>query len=110
MVPAVNIGSRLSVPIVILGFAASLPALMTVGIVLFCGVVLFTLVTLPVEFNASARAIRMLNAGGFITHEEEQGVRRVLNAAALTYVAAAVGAILQLARLVLLSRSGRRRR
>lgn len=110
MVPTVNIGSKLSIPIILLGFAMSVPALITVGIVLFSGVVLFSLVTLPVEFNASARAVRMLNAGGFITPEEEKGVKRVLNAAALTYVAAAASAILQLIRLILLSRGGKRRR
>lgn len=108
LVPVVNIGSNLSVPIVILGFVTSIPQLVTIGIVLFGLAVAFTLVTLPVEFNASARAIRMLNAGGFITPEEERGVRKVLNAAALTYVASAVGAILQLVRLILLSRSNSR--
>ena len=66
---------------------------------------LFTLITLPVEFDASRRAIAMLNASGLITKDEEKGVRKVLNAAAMTYVAAAVGAILQLLRLILISRS-----
>ena len=110
LVPVVNIGSNLSMPIVILGLVMSIPALVTVGIVLFGLAVVFTLITLPVEFDASRRAIAMLNAGGYITREEEQGVRKVLRAASLTYVAAAIGAILQLARLILLSRSNSRSR
>jgi Zn-dependent membrane protease YugP len=65
----------------------------------------FTLITLPVEFNASKRAIAMLQTSGIIqSAQEEQGVRRVLSAAAMTYVASAVGAVLQLARLILLRR------
>lgn len=110
LVPVVNIGSNLSMPIVILGLIMSIPALVTVGIVLFGLAVVFTLITLPVEFDASRRAIAMLNAGGYITRDEEQGVRKVLRAASMTYVAAAIGAILQLARLILLSRSNSRSR
>lgn len=105
LVPVVQIGSNLSVPIFILGLVMSMKPLVTAGIVLFALAVIFTLVTLPVEFDASRRAIRMLTAGGFITREEEAGVRKVLNAAALTYVASAVGAILQLVRLIGISRS-----
>ncbi len=110
LVPVVNIGSNLSMPIVILGLIMSIPALVTVGIVLFGLAVVFTLITLPVEFDASRRAIAMLNAGGYITRDEERGVRKVLRAASMTYVAAAIGAILQLARLILLSRSNSRSR
>ena len=67
--------------------------------------VLFALITLPVEFNASKRAVEMLNNSGIITSaQEEQGVKKVLNAAAMTYVAAAVSALLQLIRLILLRR------
>ena len=110
LVPVVNIGSNLSMPIVILGLIMSIPALVTVGIVLFGLAVVLTLITLPVEFDASRRAIAMLNAGGYITRDEEQGVRKVLRAASMTYVAAAIGAILQLARLILLSRSNSRSR
>lgn len=104
IVPVVNFGSRLSMPIFVLGLIMALKPLVTVGIAMFSLTVAFTLITLPVEFDASRRAIAMLNAGGFITREEEAGVRKVLNAAALTYVAAALNAILQLARLVLLAR------
>ncbi len=110
LVPVVSIGSNLSMPIVILGLVMSIRPLITVGIVLFALAVLFALITLPVEFDASRRAVAMLNQGGHITQEEEKGVRKVLNAAALTYVAAALGAVLQLVRLLILSRSGSRRR
>ena len=109
MVPVVSIGSSLSFPIVIAGLALSLRPLIFVGIVLFAAAVLFSVVTLPVEFNASARALSMLTQGGHITAEEERGVRRVLNAAAMTYVASAIGAVLQLVRLLALSRGSRRR-
>ncbi|HHX22088.1 MAG TPA: zinc metallopeptidase, partial [Clostridiales bacterium] len=105
IVPAVNIGSKLSFPIFIVGLIMSFRPLTLIGIALFALTVLFTLITLPVEFDASRRAIAMLNASGLIAKDEEKGVRKVLNAAAMTYVAAAVGAILQLLRLILISRS-----
>jgi Zn-dependent membrane protease YugP len=107
LVPVVSIGSNLSVPIVIAGLALSIGPLVTVGIVLFAVAVVFALITLPVEFNASARAIRMLTSGGYITGSEEAGVRRVLNAAAMTYVVSAIGAVVQLMRLIAISRSRR---
>lgn len=107
LVPVVNIGSNLSVPIVIAGLALSIGPLVTLGIILFAAAVVFALVTLPVEFNASARAIKMLTAGGYVTHAEEAGVRKVLSAAAMTYVASAIGAVVQLMRLLALSRSRR---
>ena len=107
LVPVVSIGSNLSVPIVIAGLALSIGPLVTVGIVLFAVAVVFALITLPVEFNASARAIKMLTSGGYITGGEEAGVRRVLNAAAMTYVASAIGAVVQLMRLIAISRSRR---
>jgi len=110
VVPAVNFGSTLSVPIFILGLIMSWQPLVTAGIALFSLTVIFALVTLPVEFNASRRAIRMLNGSGLITQEEEKGVKKVLNAAAMTYVASAIGALLQLFRLILLSRGSSSRR
>lgn len=109
LVPVVNIGSNLSMPIVILGLVMSLRPLITVGIALFGLVVAFTLITLPVEFDASRRAVKMLSSGGYIDRNEEAGVKAVLRAAAMTYVASALGAVLQLARLILLSRSNSRR-
>lgn len=109
LVPAVNFGSKLSVPVFILGLIMSLDPLVTAGIVLFAATVLFTLITLPVELDASRRAVKMLTAGGMVTAEEERGVRSVLSAAALTYVASAVGAVLQLLRLILIAQNRRRR-
>jgi len=110
VVPAVNFGSTLSVPIFILGLIMYWQPLVTAGIALFSLTVIFALVTLPVEFNASRRAIQMLNGSGLITQEEEKGVKKVLNAAAMTYVASAIGALLQLFRLILLSRGSSSRR
>ena len=110
MVPVVNIGSNLSLPIVILGLVMSFRPLITIGIALFGLVVAFTLVTLPVEFDASRRAVQMLSSGGYIDKQEEAGVKAVLRAAAMTYVASALGAVLQLARLILLSRGNSRNR
>ena len=110
MVPVVNIGSNLSLPIVILGLVMSFRPLITVGIALFGLVVAFTLVTLLVEFDASRRAVQMLSSGGYIDMQEEAGVKAVLRAAAMTYVASALGAVLQLARLILLSRGNSRNR
>lgn len=109
IVPYVSIGSNLSVPIFIVGLIMSWRPLITAGIVLFAATVVFTLITLPVEFDASRRAVAMLQSSGVIARSEEEGVRKVLSAAAMTYVAAAVGAVLQLARLILLSRNSRSR-
>ena len=106
-VPAVNFGSALSMPIFILGLVMSWQPLLTAGIALFALTVLFSLITLPVEFNASARAMNAL--GTFLGGEEKKGARRMLTAAALTYVAATVVALAQLLRVLLLF-SGRKRR
>ena len=78
-------------------------ALTTVGIVLFSLAVLFQLVTLPVEFNASSRALKMLESTGILSREENKGAKKVLTAAALTYVAALASSILQLLRLIILA-------
>jgi Zn-dependent membrane protease YugP len=107
-VPAVNIGSHLAWPIFFVGMIASWRPLMTAGIALFCLVVLFSLVTLPVEFDASRRANLMLAGSGYFTQEELDGVRKVLNAAALTYVASFLSALMQLLRLILLAQRRRR--
>ena len=103
IVPVANIGSSLSWPIFLLGLILSIPALTTAGIVLFSLAVLFQLVTLPVEFNASSRALKMLESTGILSHEENAGAKKVLTAAALTYVAALASSILQLLRLIILS-------
>lgn len=103
IVPAVNICSGLSTPLFFLGLIMTWDVLTTLGIVLFAASTVFALVTLPVEFNASSRAVAMLTEGGYVTGEEERGVRKVLNAAALTYVASAVTSMLSLLRLVLIA-------
>ncbi|MGN0777741.1 MAG: zinc metallopeptidase [Aristaeellaceae bacterium] len=103
-VPVVNIGSSLATPIFIAGLIFAWKPLVNVGIVLFSLSVLFALLTLPVEFDASRRAVQMLTSGGYINGEEEAGVRKVLNAAALTYVASAVMSLLSLLRLLLIAR------
>lgn len=104
MVPAVNIGSTLAWPIFVLGLIFSWDPLVNAGIVLFGLVVLFSLVTLPVEFDASRRAMAMLAGSGYLTQDEQKGVKAVLSAAALTYVASFVSALLQLFRLITIAR------
>lgn len=103
IVPAVNICSGLSTPLFFLGLLLSWEPLLTLGILLFAASTVFALVTLPVEFNASKRAVAMLTEGCYITGEEERGVRKVLQAAALTYVASAVTSMLSLLRLVMIA-------
>ncbi len=97
LVPAVNIGSYLGWILIMIGFLLRAPQLAWLGVIVFSGGAIFALATLPVEFNASARAKRLLAESGLIATEEEmRGVNQVLNAAALTYVAALVTAVLQL--------------
>lgn len=104
IVPAANIGAQLSWPMILIGvFIAGFGSpLVQIGILLFSLSVIFQLVTLPVEFNASSRAVRLLDSTGILRGEEVDGTRKVLGAAALTYVAAAAGSILQLLRLLIL--------
>lgn len=107
-VPVVNIGSAMSTPLFFLGLIMAWQPLVYVGIALFSLSTIFALVTLPVEFDASRRAVRMLTEGGYVTGDEERGVRKVLTAAALTYVAAAVTSLLTLLRLLLIANRNRR--
>lgn len=103
LVPAANIGSKAGIPIIILGALLGMnQVLIQIGIWVFALAVLFQVITLPVEFNASGRALAMLGDYGMMERDEVGGCRKVLKAAALTYVAAAASAILQLLRLVLL--------
>lgn len=102
-VPVANIGTQAAWPIIILGIVMGYSQfLLNLGIVLFSFGVLFQLVTLPVEFNASARAIEILGNTGILYEDEITGTRRVLKAAAMTYVAAAAASILSLIRLLIL--------
>ena len=112
LVPVANIGSNLGLPIVVLGLMLGLSqTLCMVGIVMFLFGVLFQIVTLPVEFDASRRGLEMLENYGILGSNELVLSKKVLRAAALTYVAAAASSILQLLRLIILTngRSGRRR-
>ena len=106
LVPVVNIGSSLYLPIFMAGLLFSWEPLQTVGILCFGLTLLFSLVTLPVEINASKRALGMLD--GVLEAEELQGVKAVLSAAALTYLASVISSALQLLRLILISRSRNR--
>ena len=110
LVPVANIGSKAGIPLILLGALLGMnQTLIHIGIWVFALAVLFQLVTLPVEFNASGRALAMLGDYGMLDRDETTGCRKVLQAAALTYVAAAASAILQLLRLVLLFGGNRRR-
>lgn len=104
IVPVVKFSSSAAIPLFFLGFLFNAGSFMTFGIILFSGVVVFHLVTLPVEFNASKRAINVLQDDGYLSRTEISGVKEVLNAAALTYVASAVMAAMQLLRLLAMSR------
>jgi Zn-dependent membrane protease YugP len=104
IVPVVNITSNLAIPIFFIGLLVSIPILLKVGIFLFIGVVVFHLVTLPVEIDASSRALKVLQTGAYLSPEELRGAKSVLSAAAMTYLAAALMAILNLIRLVLIAR------
>jgi len=104
MVPTVQFGSWLAWPLFIVGLLFHSGVMIQLGILIFTAAVAFTIVTLPVEFDASARALRALRDEGLVTADELGGVRSVLTAAALTYVAAAAVAILELVRMVLLAR------
>lgn len=111
LVPVANFGSQLSWPLILIGviFGGLGSPLVQIGILMFTLAVLFQLVTLPVEFNASGRAIKLLDSQGILLAEEVNGTKKVLSAAALTYVAAAATSILQLLRLIILF-GGRNRR
>lgn len=103
LVPVANIGSSISWPLILLGILLGAnQTLIQIGIFCFSLAVLFQIVTLPVEFNASARALRLLESDGILQQGEVKQTRKVLTAAAMTYVAGTAGAILQLLRLVLL--------
>ncbi len=109
IVPLANFGSMAAWPLIIIGLligGSASTTLIYIGIIAFSLSVLFQLITLPVEFNASSRATRILNDSGILSHDELSGAKAVLGAAALTYVASAAASILQLLRLVLIA--GRR--
>ena len=108
LVPVTNIGSMLSMPIFIIGLIFAFPPLTIAGIILYSLVALFQLVTLPVEFDASSRAMSVLQSSGILNDEELSASKKVLSAAAMTYVAALLTSLLTLLRLLILA-NGRRR-
>lgn len=103
LVPVANLGSKLSWILIIAGLFMQMMGLFLLGVIFFSFAVVFSLVTLPVEFNASTRAIRLLSDGGYLTEDEIPASRKVLNAAAMTYVASAAVAVLELFRLLWMS-------
>lgn len=108
ILPVSQIGSQLSMPLLLLGIVFSFELLINLGIIFFCAALLFQLITLPVEFNASRRAVAAIEEGNLLTSEEDvKGAKAVLRAAAMTYVAAVVVSVMQLLRL--LSLASRRR-
>ncbi len=104
IVPVANIGAKLSWPVILLGVIFGITGLVDVGIILFAAVLLFQIVTLPVEFDASGKALKILEINNILVDDEVRKARKVLSAAAMTYVAAAISTVLQLLRLVLLFR------
>lgn len=102
-IPATRIGSSLGIPLVLLGVVFTWRPLIMVGIVLYALVALFQLLTLPVEFNASRRALQTIESNQFLTEQEYRGAKKVLTAAALTYVAALASALATLLRLLFLA-------
>ncbi len=109
LVPVANLGSSAAPFLIIFGILFSFEPLVMTGIILYSAIALFQLVTLPVEFNASRRAIKTLDSTGVLAHEELSGARRVLSAAALTYVAALITTLANLLRFILLARRNDRR-
>lgn len=113
IVPVVNICNKLSIPIIIIGFifayaGSHFSVLLDIGIILFSTTVIFQLITLPVEFNASNRAIATLEQRALLQDDELKGAKKVLSAAAMTYVAAAFSAIMSLLRLIIIARNSDR--
>lgn len=101
VIPATRIGSSLGIPLCLIGLFINSATLAYVGIILYCFVAIFQLITLPVEFNASKRAIQTIEQNGFLNNTETSGVKKVLAAAALTYVAALASALATILRLFL---------
>lgn len=106
--PVCNIGSSLALPLAVLGLAMGIDGLVAIGLVLYASVAVFQLITLPIEFNASRRALKVIDEAGILYDDERSGARKVLTAAALTYVVALAVSLLNLFRIFLLFGGGRR--
>ncbi|MBQ4102601.1 MAG: zinc metallopeptidase [Oscillospiraceae bacterium] len=109
VIPICNFGSRLSIPLILLGCLFSLQALVNFGILLYSFLLLFQLITLPVEFNASRRAMEIIRGDGLLTEAEQQGAKKTLQAAAMTYVASMLVALMQFLRILVIFGNRRRR-
>ena len=109
VIPATQIGSALGVPLCLIGLFINSEPLAYAGLIMYGFVALFQLITLPVEFNASKRALQTIETNGFLTDSEYVGARKVLSAAALTYVAALASALATMFRLLIIVAGGRRR-
>ena len=108
ILPVCNLGSQLSMPLLIIGLIFDFYFLVKLGVIFFCVALLFQLLTLPIEFNASHRALVTLDNSGLIKEDEKKAVRRVLSAAAMTYVAALLVSLTQLIRLLAITKRNRR--
>ena len=108
ILPVCNLGSQLSMPLLIIGLIFDFYFLVKLGVIFFCVALLFQLLTLPIEFNASHRALVTLDSSGLIREDEQKAVRRVLSAAAMTYVAALLVSLTQLIRLLAITKRNRR--
>ena len=108
ILPVCNLGSQLSMPLLIIGLIFNFYFLVKLGVIFFCVALLFQLLTLPIEFNASHRALVTLDNSGLIREDEQKAVRRVLSAAAITYVAALLVSLAQLIRLLAITKRNRR--
>ena len=107
ILPIAQIGSAMAMPLVMIGIFASIPFLIDLGIIFFTAALVFQLITLPVEFNASRRAVSVLSKNSYLNKSEMGGARAMLGAAAMTYVAAVVTSVLQLMRLLMMARRRR---
>lgn len=107
-VPVCNIGSSLALPLALLGVVLGMDGLVTIGLVLYASIAVFQFLTLPVEFNASRRALKVIDDADILADDERGGARKVLTAAAMTYVVALAVALLNLFRLFLIFGGGRR--
>jgi len=107
IIPVTSIGSKLAIPLVLIGLIMDMTGLVNIGILLFGTVVVFQLITLPVEFNASSRAIKILDSSAMLSREEVPASKKVLSAAALTYVGALAVSLAQMLRFIALSRRRR---
>ena len=104
ILPAANLGAKLGFPLILAGMFFGATGLFKLGVLFFAAAVLFQIVTLPVEFNASSRAMTILSSGGYLAGDEVGSARKVLNAAAMTYVAATAAAVMQLLYYVMMAR------